>query len=119
MSEEHRTVLKFKHESQEFFDGTFVARGLTGDEARAKVEEWLVVLRAKAAARAMATLIHKGWFHGEIKADVYHYDTGDVNVQVILTDYGELNPLVDITPAICCPEKPEYCGGYCEDCFGG
>ena len=22
-------------------------------------------------------------------------------------------------PAICCPDKPEYCGGYCEDCFGG
>ena len=61
--------------------------------ARSKCEELLIVLRAKAAAKAMASLIHKGWFHGEILTAVDCYENGDVHVRVSLIDYGELNPL--------------------------
>lgn len=116
MSDDKRTILKFETMTHEFFDDTFMATGMSGDEARDKCEELLIVLRAKAAATAMAKLVHHGWFHGQILSGVHSYETGDVNVQVILVDYGELNPPAMAT---CHPERPEYCGGYCESCFGG
>lgn len=103
------------------FDDEIDLTGLCDDEIARSIQVCIVGQRMNAVEWAAGWLSESGRLNCEITNHVSIVPESSLaSVRVTLTDFGlPTGPQGTTKKATCHPEKPEYCGGYCEDCFGG